>query len=402
MYKQQKSIDPISLFDDMKSKGLNPSMRAIAAITTLSQGRHNDNKELKTYTDIIIKGHNESQLKKFCRQTLESIDDGTDIQVLLKRFKKSYDMMVGNGPGLNHIPVSELMSQTIETAKMMAKGVDVSTLQKTNIKSIDKVVKGLAGGEVFVLAARPGVGKTELTCKIVYETSVVRKDPVLVVNLEMQPIKLLQRTLKYEYDFSDSDLRSGRIDEGLIAKLELDSMFNNSPVYILNANGINVEDLSELMRKYVTKYGVKLVIIDYLQLLGTKERLTGEERINTLSRGVKGASMENNVPTLLLAQLNRSTDARPKKKPQIEDLKGSSGIEADADIVGLLWSQGKVNMPNLTEIENKEFWIIIAKFRDGATKDILLNWTDEGKLTDPHTELETDGTESIEDDELPF
>lgn len=402
MYKAKEHIEILTIHSRIKSKSIDiPLKLLITATNQTPDYSDNENRQVAAYADILIKALHKTELRSMCNQVIDTLGDGDDIEDALGTLKRTYDRMIGNGPGRNHTPFSSLVEETIEDAKKMSKGVDTIKLQKTNIKSLDARIKGLGPGEVFVVAARPGAGKTEFVCLLAYESAVVRKEPILILNYEIKEKKVAHRILKYQYDFSNSDLRSGKIEESVVEKMEKDIEFRASPIYIIDANGVKVEELSALIRKYRTKCGVKLVAIDYLQLMKSKDRhLKGEEMVSALSHGVKAAAMENDVPIILLAQLNRATDARPQKRPQLEDLKGSGAIEADADMVGLIWSPGKVNVPDLNEDQKKAFVLFMAKFRDGGKKDVELEWNSQGQLKDPKNN--TDGTEEYTDEDLPF
>jgi replicative DNA helicase len=271
----------------------------------------------------------------------------------------------------------------------------------TGYAQLDRLCAGLQGGEVFVIAARPSMGKTSLAMNVVEHVAVEQKLPVAVFSLEMSASSLVQRLLVARAGISMSSLKHGlltRADQDSLSKSIRD--LQNADIFIDETPGIDIMELKAKCRRLHRQFGIKMVAIDYLQLLTSSSRRAKDNRqieIAEISGGIKGIAKELNIPILVLAQLNRSVEQRKGQRPMLSDLRESGSIEQDADMVGLLTrtdyagskqaeeeddkkstSRGKAKEPEApaNEEDKGRALLIIAKNRNGPTDDVHLTFID--------------------------
>jgi replicative DNA helicase len=244
----------------------------------------------------------------------------------------------------------------------------------TGFMDIDKLTGGFKPGEMVVIAARPSCGKTSLAMNIADHVAVECNIPVGVFSLETTSLKLMMRAHCSRARVSMRDIRNGVITpqdtDRLMAAY---NSISNSPLYIDDTGGLTIIQLRAKARRMHQLYGIKLFVIDYLQLLfGSGKRSSNrQEEVSELSRGVKALGKELGVPILVLAQLNRDLEKDKPRKPRMSDIRESGSIEADADIIGLLY---KPAMPE-GAVEDPAFCLtnlIIGKNKDGEQGEIPL------------------------------
>jgi replicative DNA helicase len=256
----------------------------------------------------------------------------------------------------------------------------------TGYSQLDKISSGLQGGEMFVIAARPSMGKTSFAMNIVEHIAVDLDTPCAVFSLEMSAAMLVRRLL-----VSRAMLSLGDLSRGLLTHAQKEALakasreLQKSKIFIDETPGLDIMELRAKARRLKKQYGIQMIAIDYLQLLTSSSRRAKDNRqieIAEISAGLKGLAKELNVPIVVLAQLNRSVEQRKGQRPVLSDLRESGSIEQDADMVGLLtradYAGGKMEV----EDEEKEAakkgqaLLILAKNRNGPTDDVHLRFID--------------------------
>ncbi len=274
----------------------------------------------------------------------------------------------------------------------------------TGYSKLDKLSSGLQGGEMFVIAARPSMGKTSLAMNIVEHIAVELDTPCAVFSLEMSAAMLVRRLLVSRATLSLSDLSRGLLsDTQMKALTKATRELQKSKIFIDETPGLDILELRAKARRLKKQHGIQMIAIDYLQLLTSGSRRAKDNRqieIAEISAGLKGLAKELNVPILVLAQLNRSVEQRKGQRPVLSDLRESGSIEQDADMVGLLtradYAGGKMEV----EDEEKEAakkgqaLLILAKNRNGPTDDVHLRFIDYAMR---FTEREPEPDEKSED-----
>ena len=258
-------------------------------------------------------------------------------------------------------PISAAMSEYIQLYDHYYNNPGELDGLKFDLAEIDTILNGVRKGDSLILGGRPGTGKTALATDIALRVA-KRGDAVGIISLEMPETMLLQRVLANEASVDGNSLKQYRLnDEEIDRFMKADSLISNLPLFIDDTPTQTITSISMKARRLVRDHGLKLLIIDYLQLI-SPENAKGmrHEQISAISRGLKLMARELNLPILTLSQINRSVDTRNDKEPQLGDLSEGSGIEKDADVVIFLWLADEEAAPNITSMK-------IAKHRTGST-----------------------------------
>lgn len=244
----------------------------------------------------------------------------------------------------------------------------------TGFKDLDRLTSGLQSSDLILIAARPSMGKTAFVLNIAQNIGIREKKAVAFFSLEMSKEQLVQRMLCAESAIDSQRLRIGELEANDWTKLVSGAdRLSAAPIFIDDTAGITVMEMRSKARRLKIEYDLKLIIIDYLQLMQGSSKGKGSENrqqeISEISRSLKGLARELNVPVIALSQLSRSVESRQVKKPMLSDLRESGSLEQDADIVAFLYRDDYYNpdsdKKNITEV-------IIAKHRNGPVDTIEL------------------------------
>lgn len=278
--------------------------------------------------------------------------------------------------------MKQLVHKAIDTIEDYYKREGGLTGLGTGFYDLDKMTSGMHPGEMIVIAARPSMGKTSLAMNIVEHVTMVENQPVGVFSLEMSSESLVLRMLCSNARVNLRSIRDGFLAERDFPKLtSAASRMGKAPIYIDDTAGLSILQLRAKARRMHAQYGVRLFVIDYLQLLHSTARRSADNRqqeIADISNGIKALAKELQVPVIVLAQLNRELEKREHgAQPKLSDLRESGSIEQDADLVGLLYKPSSKNDdgddgggddPNAGQRVN----LLIAKQRNGPTGDVNL------------------------------
>jgi replicative DNA helicase len=275
--------------------------------------------------------------------------------------------------------VKELVHKAITTIEEFHQRQGMLTGISTGFPDLDKLTSGLHGGEMVVLAARPSMGKTSLAMNIAETVVAEQQLPVGVFSLEMTAESLILRMLCSRARVNLRDIREGFLAERDFPRLTgAAGKMSTAPLFIDDTPGLSILQLRARARRMVQQHGIKLFVIDYLQLLhSTAKRADNrQQEIADISNGIKALAKELNVPVIVLSQLNREVEKEKNRKPRLSDLRESGAIEQDADLVALLYkpSGGDDDEGPREEQESLPVNLIIAKQRNGPTGEVNLTF----------------------------
>jgi len=276
-----------------------------------------------------------------------------------------------------------ITGQTFTLAQALTEAYDrIDTRQQNDQTSIsglptgfidlDEKTAGLQNSELIIMAARPSHGKTALAMNVARYVAVEDNQPVFVVSLEQSRIELAERLLCCQARVDSHKLRKGHLSSEDMQKLiEAGGTLRNAPLFIDDTPGQGMLRIAANARRLKLREKIKLVVIDYLQLIEPDNRRDNrQEQVANISRRLKFLARELQIPVMALAQVNRSSEDRTDHKPRLADLRESGSIEQDADTVMLL------HRPEMYEPGQHEgiLEIHIAKQRNGPTGDISLTF----------------------------
>lgn len=263
----------------------------------------------------------------------------------------------------------------------MANGEVDQGIVPTGFGDLDtQLLGGLHKSDLVIMAGRPSMGKTSLAMNIAQYVSVVEQLPVAVFSLEMGIEQLALRMLASEAWINQSLVRSATSlsmlkKEDWSKLLEASGKLNDSPLYIDDTPGISPMEIRAKVRRLVSQVDVRLLVVDYLQLMTLKTRTDSrEQEISEISRTLKAIAKEFNIPVIAISQLNRRVEERGDKRPMMSDLRESGAIEQDADVICFIYRD---EVYNADSPEKGIAEIIVAKHRNGPTGTIRLKWLPE-------------------------
>ncbi len=268
------------------------------------------------------------------------------------------------------VQLNTLIPAALDQIEKMSKGL-ISEGVKTGFKDLDILTNGLHPGNMIVIAARPAVGKSTLGLDIARYATIHDGAPAVIFSLEMSRSEITMRMLSAEARVALNNIRSGTLSDEEWARLARRmGEISEAPLFIDDSPNLSMMEIRAKSRRLKQKHGLKLIIIDYLQLMTSGKKVENrQQEVSEFSRQLKLLAKELNVPVVAISQLNRSPEQRSDKKPMLSDLRESGSIEQDADVVILL------HRDDLYDNQNRsgEADFIIAKHRNGPTRTITVS-----------------------------
>ena len=267
--------------------------------------------------------------------------------------------------------LADLLGPTMEELDEIAAHGGLAAGVPTGFVDLDAVTNGLHGGQMIIIAARPGVGKSTLALDFVRSASIAHDQTSVIFSLEMSKNEIVMRILSAEADIKLTDMRSGKMEDTQWNKLaNTMGRIENAKLYIDDSSNLTMMEIRSKARQIATNVGLDLVVVDYLQLMSSNKRVESrQQEVSEFSRQLKLLAKELDVPVIAISQLNRGPESRTDKRPQLADLRESGSLEQDADIVMLLYrpdsAAGEQDNERAGEAD-----IILAKHRGGPLDTI--------------------------------
>jgi replicative DNA helicase len=398
MSNAREPIDLITVQQRLKDQQLLEQVGGIPYLSQL-QDAVPSAANLSYYLGIVREKHLLRRMIQTCTGVVGRIYDYEgDVDALLDEVETSV-LRVNESRAQSEISsVKVLVNKALVTIENFFNRKGELSGMATGFTDLDKMTDGLHGGEMIVIAARPSMGKTSLAMNIAEHIALELKLPVGVFSLEMSSESLVLRMLCSIARVNMRSIRDGFMSESDFPKLmSASGRLAGAPLYIDDTAGLSIVELRARARRMHQQHGIKLFVIDYLQLLNSTARRSQDNRqqeIADISSGVKALAKELKVPVIVLSQLNRELEKDKSRKPRLSDLRESGSIEQDADLVGLLYK------PNAGDDEDGAapdesigvpVNFLIAKQRNGPTGDVNLTFMK------PYTRFESAAKFSDED-----
>jgi replicative DNA helicase len=269
---------------------------------------------------------------------------------------------------------TELVKASLEKIESLFASQMMVTGVASGFNELDELTAGFHPGELTILAARPSMGKTALSLNIALHAALRDKKKVAYFSVEMGKEQVMIRMLASSAKIRLSDLRIGKIDDQAWPRLiNTAAALSETGLFIDDTSGISPFDIRAKARRMKAKYGLDMIVIDYLQLMAMKGKMESREReVSEISKLLKSIAKELQVPVIALAQLNRGVEGRSDRRPMLSDLRESGSIEQDADVIMMIYRGDYYDRDN-PEIKGIAE-IIIAKQRNGPTDTVKLKW----------------------------
>ncbi|MEM9079092.1 MAG: replicative DNA helicase [Verrucomicrobiota bacterium] len=317
----------------------------------------------------------------------EAFENPEEVPAFLDDVEKSIFQIKESMESEGEKSVKELIGEVVDVFEQFLLGERGVQGVATGYPDLDEMSSGLKPGEMFIVAARPSMGKTSLMMNIVEHIAVDQKKPTLVFSCEMSSQQIVQRLLFSRARFALSQLQPGiqptRQELANIKKAAQE--LTEAPLFIDDTPSLPIGDLRAKARRKKREDDIQLIAVDYLQLMRSKSKQAGDSRereIAEISAGLKAIAKELSIPVIVLAQLNRGPEQRGGS-PRMSDLRESGSIEQDADLIGLLYRPEYYNDSTKDDAEQQAeeneglAKLIIAKNRNGPTGDVDLTFLKE-------------------------
>jgi replicative DNA helicase len=380
MFNTRQAIDVITVQQRLKDKQLLEQVGGIAYLSQL-QDAVPSAANLSYYLDHVREKFLLRKMIQTCTEVVGRVYDYEgEVDALLDEVERDVLRISESRAQGSALTTKDLVNKAIGTIENFFSRKGTLTGLATGFTDLDRITDGLHGSEMIVVAARPSMGKTSLAMNIVEHVVLEDKLPVAVFSLEMSAEALVLRMMCSIARVNLRSIREGFMSESDFPKLtSAAGRLANAPLFIDDSAGLSILQLRARARRLHQMHGVKLFVVDYLQLLHSTARRSQENRqqeISDISSGIKALAKELKAPVLVLSQLNRELERDKSRKPRLSDLRESGAIEQDADLVGLLYkpNAGEDDDGNTEEADGVPINLLIAKQRNGPTGDINLTF----------------------------
>ncbi len=380
MFNARKPVDLITVQQQLKDRQL---LEQVGGIPYLSQLQDvvPSAANLSYYLDRLNEKFLLRKMIQTCTEVVGRVYDYEgEVDALLDEVERDVLRISESRAQGGVMTTKDLVNKAIGTIENFFSRKGTLTGLGTGFTDLDRMTDGLHGSEMIVVAARPSMGKTSLAMNIVEHVVLEDKLPAAVFSLEMSAEALVLRMMCSIARVNLRSIREGFMSESDFPKLtSAAGRLANAPLFIDDSAGLSILQLRARARRLHQTHGVKLFVVDYLQLLHSTARRSQENRqqeISDISSGLKALAKELKAPVLVLSQLNRELERDKSRKPRLSDLRESGAIEQDADLVGLLYkpSAGEDDDGNTEEADGLPVNLLIAKQRNGPTGDVNLTF----------------------------
>lgn len=369
-----KPVDPVTLQDRLKEKDVPPEVSSLEFIAALVTGVPTS-ANIKHYANIVAE---KSTLRKMIRLNEEIANTcytgKESLEVILEDTEKRVFELVQRRNTGDFVPIRQVVVNAMDKIEKASKNNGNVTGIATGFIDLDYRTAGMQPSDLILIAARPSMGKTAFVLNIAQYMAFKLDQTVAIFSLEMSKEQLVNRLFSLESRVDSQHLRTGNLSDAEWEKLiESAGVIGKSKLIIDDTPGISISELRSKCRKYKLEHDLKIIIIDYLQLMSGSGRGSDsrQQEISDISRSLKALARELNVPVIALSQLSRAVEQRPDHRPMLSDLRESGAIEQDADVVMFIYRDDYYNK----DTEKKGIAeIIIAKQRNGPIGTVELVW----------------------------
>ena len=388
----QKPVDILTVKEQLSKRGELEEVGGPFYITQLS-GKVASSAHIEYHARIIAQKFLARELITFTSLVQTKAFDATvDVDDLMQEAEGKLFEISQQNMKKDYTQINPVIREAYDMLQKAAARSDGLSGLSSGFEKLDKMTSGWQNSDLVIIAARPAMGKTAFVLSMAKKMAVDMKIPVAMFSLEMSNVQLVNRMIVNVCEIPGEKLKSGQLAPYEWSQLDNKiTQLYDAPFYVDDTPSLSVFELRTKARRLVREHGVKIILIDYLQLMNASGMSFGsrQEEVSTISRSLKGLAKELNIPIIALSQLNRGVENREGidgKRPQLSDLRESGAIEQDADMVCF------IHRPEYYKIYQDEKGhdlhgmaeIIIAKHRNGAVGDVLLKFRGEyARFQDP-------------------
>ena len=383
---EEKPVDFLTVTEKLDRKGQLEDIGGAFYITQLSS-MVSSTAHLEYYAHIIAQKATARELIAYASDIQQkAFDATTDVDELMQEAEGALFQLSQENLKKDYTQINPVVDEAYEMLKKAAARSDGLSGLSSGFKKLDEITSGWQNSDLVILAARPAMGKTAFALSMAKNIAIDSRNPVAFFSLEMSNVQLVNRIIVNVCEITGDKIRSGQLAPYEWAQLDNRiKKLHDAPLFVDDTPSLSVFELRTKARRLVREHGIKLIMIDYLQLMNASGMSYGsrQEEVSTISRSLKGLAKELNIPIIALSQLNRSVEKRDDakggdeaKRPQLSDLRESGAIEQDADMV--LFIHRPEYYHNYKDAQGKDMrgkaQIIIAKHRNGGVGDVTLNF----------------------------
>ncbi len=385
LFDNSEAIDLLTVSNQLKKDGNFDKVGGDYYLIQLTQ-KVSSSAHIEFHARIILQKYIQRSLIKISNEIIEeAFDEGTDVFDLLDNAEaKLYEVTQGNIKRSTETAQS-LVIQAKKKIQEISNKEGLSGVP-SGFEKLDELTSGWQPSDLIIVAARPGMGKTALTLSMARNIAVDQGIPVAFFSLEMSSVQLITRLISSETGLSSEKLRTGKLEQHEWEQLNVKVKdLEKAPLFIDDTPSLSIFDLRAKARRLASQHGIKMIVIDYLQLMtagGNQKGGNREQEISTISRNLKALAKELNVPVIALSQLSRAVETRGgSKRPLLSDLRESGAIEQDADIVSFIYRPEYYKIEEWDDEERTptqgQAEFIVAKHRNGGLENIRLKFIGE-------------------------
>ena len=377
LYNAGQPVDLVTLQNKLKEKDVPQEISSLEFVRDLVTSVPTS-ANVKYYANIV----KENAMKRSLIKTIDDIENECyagkeSLESILDKTEHDVFALLSSRTGGEYVPIRQVVMNALEKIEMASKQSGTVTGIPTGFIDLDYRTAGLQPSDLILVAARPSMGKTAFVLNIAQYVAFHENMCTAIFSLEMSKEQLVNRLFSLESRVDAQALRTGNLSDADWEKLvEGAGIIGNSELIIDDTPGISISEMRSKCRKYKLEHDLKLIIIDYLQLMSGSGRSwdSRQQEISDISRSLKALARELSVPVIALSQLSRAVEQRPDHRPMLSDLRESGAIEQDADVVMFIYRDDYYNKD--TDLKGISE-IIIAKQRNGPIGTVNLAWLPE-------------------------
>jgi len=380
---KDQPIDILSVGEKLRTQGTLEKAGGAVYLADLTR-RVASTAHLRYHAQIIAKKATARDLITMAAQIEEkAFDETQDIDELMQEAEAGIFEITQRSQKRDVTQIDPVIEEAFKRMEKAAQNTGSISGIPSGFNALDKITSGWQTPDLVIIAARPAMGKTAFVLSMAKHMAVDRNIPTAIFSLEMSNVQLVNRLIMNVCELEGDKIKTGKMSREDQRRLNTKiNVMKGKPLYLDDTPSLSIYELRSKARKLVREHGVRIIIIDYLQLMNAQGSSFGsrEQEVSIISRGLKGLAKELDIPIIALSQLNRGVEARQGvegKTPQLSDLRESGAIEQDADMVCF------IHRPEYYHIYNDDktgkdlrglAQIIVAKHRNGATDSIWLRF----------------------------
>lgn len=370
LYEKRLPADVVTLTDELKSRGKYDFVGGAGYLTTLVNSVPTS-AHVEYYAGLVKdKAIKRQLISASAAITDQAFGDNSVLNDLLDNAERMLFGISQDHLRQNFIPIKDALAESFDRLDELHKKAGGLRGAPTGFGDLDRKLSGLQDSNLIILAARPSLGKTTLSVNIAQHIGTKEKIPVGIFSLEMSKEQLVDLMLASEADVDAWKITTGNLNDDEFDRINTAmGELAEAPIYIDDTPGISLMEMRTKARRLQMEHGLKVLIVDYLQLVKGRNLENRVQEVSEISQALKNIARELRIPVLALSQLSRSVESRQAKVPQLSDLRESGSIEQDADVVMFLYREDPE--------DHETVKLLVAKHRSGPTGEIELRFKGE-------------------------